>query len=108
MFYPQSGHIYSKAMPQLALAVLDQKVTTTVAYPGSGGRTGGQAQGLIVGLKKRSSRSPEQTWIFTADGFIYAQVGTLTVLVVPITQQGSLQSVYIVVTVLRSYDVLLK
>ena len=87
-------------MPQLALAVLDQKVTTTVAYPGSGGRTGGEVQGLIVGLKNKTSRSAEQTWIFTADGFIYAQVGKVTVLVVSSTQQGSMQSVYIVVTVL--------
>ena len=66
----QSGMIYSKAFPQLVLAVTPRKVTCTLKHPILGD-TDVKATGFQVGLAKRSN---EHAWTFTGDGLIYNSV----------------------------------
>ena len=62
--------IYSKAFPQLVLAVTPRKVTCNLKHPILGD-TDIKTTGFQVGLAKRSN---EHTWTFSGEGFIYNNV----------------------------------
>ena len=68
--YFQSGVIYSKAFPQLVLAVTPRKVTCNLKHPILGD-TDIKVTGFQIGLTKRSN---EHTWTFTGDGLLYNNV----------------------------------
>ena len=64
----QSGYIFSKAIPQLVLGVSSRRLTAQLLHPHQG-ETGGRGEGFSVELQSKS-RSANQQWTFTTDGFI--------------------------------------
>lgn len=66
----KNGYIFNRAMPQLVLAVLDQKVSTTISHP-TKGPSRYQVEGFVVGFQKKMS-SANQQWRFTKEGYICA------------------------------------
>ena len=69
----QEGHIHTKVMPRLVLAVSPYPVRGTLAHPVFG-PTESQVEGYLVSLQKKSAGTVQQVFDFKADGTIASRV----------------------------------